>query len=339
MTTVSTSVSREIAGDHVSGEQDVKYVFVCGLHRSGTTILAQNIGELKNCTAFENTGATMDEGQHLQDVYPPDYVYGGVGKFGFAPQVHLTEESPLLTDRNIWRIRQSWEKYWDGNKTIRIEKTPGNLLMTRFLQAVFPNSYFVVIKRHPVPVSLASQKWSRGSLHDLFEHWLRCHDVFENDKKYLNNVCELSYEAYIEDPKQHLEKIARFIGTEFSCSQDAGASDVHNSKYFAQWAHMLQSSPFKSYYRAIVARYENKFKGYGYSLMPPSGGTSFPVDRIQRERKVAPLLFLGADVYSILWDAGLRSRAWARRTAKHYCPAKVQEIVRGCKATLARRST
>src|SRR5215469_3324362 len=116
-------------------QTQIKHVFVCGLHRSGTTILAQNVGELKNCTGFKNTGAIMDEGQHLQDVYAPDYLYGGVGKFGFAPEAHLTESSPLLTPENVSRLRHTWEKFWDADKRIRIEKTPSNLLMTRFLQA------------------------------------------------------------------------------------------------------------------------------------------------------------------------------------------------------------
>src|SRR5207244_3260590 len=108
----------------------VKHIFVCGLHRSGTTILAQQIGQLKNCTGFGSTGAGLflDEGQYLQDVYPADTFYGGVGRFGFNPQAHLTEYSPLLTSENISRLRQSWESHWGRNKTIRVEKTPGNLL-------------------------------------------------------------------------------------------------------------------------------------------------------------------------------------------------------------------
>lgn len=57
----------------------MRYVFVCGLHRSGTTMLVQNVGKFKNCTAFENTGVLMDEGQYLQDVYPTDVAFGGVG--------------------------------------------------------------------------------------------------------------------------------------------------------------------------------------------------------------------------------------------------------------------
>ena len=54
-----------------------KYVFVCGLQRSGTSILGRNIARLENCTGFKNTGVLQDEGQFLQDVYPPDGAYGG----------------------------------------------------------------------------------------------------------------------------------------------------------------------------------------------------------------------------------------------------------------------
>ena len=189
-------------------KDDVKHVFICGLHRSGTTVLAQKIGKLQNCTGFENTGAIMDEGQFLQDIYPPLVKYGGVGKFGFAPQSHLTESSPLLTPTNIVRLRRCWETYWDRSKAIRIEKTPGNLVMSRFLQAAFPNAHFIVIKRHPVAVSLASQKWSRSPLHELFEHWLRCYEIFEADKQYLTQVYQFLYEDYVEDPTRYLKEIA-----------------------------------------------------------------------------------------------------------------------------------
>src|SRR5436190_940667 len=115
-------------------DSDYKYVFVCGLARSGTSVLGRNIARL--------------------------------------------------------------DTYWDKSKTICVEKTPGNLLMTRFLQAAFPNSCFVVIRRHPVPVSMSTQRWKINvtSLRSLFKHWLHCHKLFEEDERYLKHVYELRYE-------------------------------------------------------------------------------------------------------------------------------------------------
>src|SRR6266567_9117613 len=195
---------------------DYKYVFVCGLHRSGTSMLGRNIARLENCTGFKNTGADMDEGQLLQDVYTIDTEFGGAGRFGFEPSTHRTETSELLTPEKIARLRASWHSYWDKSKTIYVEKTPGNLLMTRFLQAAFPNSYFIVVKRHPIPVCMGTPKLGQASatsLHNLFEHWLHCHQLFEEDKKHLKHVYELTYEDYIEDPGRYHQEIAAFMGT------------------------------------------------------------------------------------------------------------------------------
>ena len=187
--------------DAPNGDQSRrKYVFVGGSPRSGTSLLGRNIARLEDCTGLENTGVFEDEGQFLQDVYAVASEYGGSSRCGFDPRIHRTETSELLTPENIRRLHACWHAYWDNTKTIFVEKTPENFLMARFLQVAFPNSYFVVIKRHPVPVSIAGQKWTVNitSLNRMFQHWLRCYSIFEQDKKYLKNFYELRYEDYVE---------------------------------------------------------------------------------------------------------------------------------------------
>jgi hypothetical protein len=257
-------------------KHNCKYVFVCGLQRSGTSVLARNIGRLEDCTAFKNTGVLQDEGQYLQDVYPPDVECGGTGAYGFDPRSHLTEASPLLTSENIIRLHMSWHSYWDNSKQICIEKTPSNLIMTRFLQAAFSNSYFVVIRRHPVPVSMASQKWSMSSLHRLFEHWLRCYELFDQDKKYLRRVYELTYEDYIANPARHHEKIATFVGTNVPAIEMEAVSAAYNEKYLQHWSNLLSNSPFRAYYRYIAHSFEPRFANYNYSLLDWNGTTQLP---------------------------------------------------------------
>ena len=87
-----------------SDSSEVKYVFVCGLPRSGTSVLGRNIARMENCTGLRDTGVVEDEGRFLQDVYPTEGECGGPGRFGFDPRTHLTETSALLTPENAAKL-------------------------------------------------------------------------------------------------------------------------------------------------------------------------------------------------------------------------------------------
>ena len=82
-----------------SDSREVKYVFVCGLPRSGTSVLGRNIARMENCTGLRDTGVIEDEGRFLQDVYPTEGECGGPGRFGFDPRAHLTETSRVVDTR------------------------------------------------------------------------------------------------------------------------------------------------------------------------------------------------------------------------------------------------
>jgi len=312
-------------------------------------VLGRNIARLESCTGFKDTGVLDDEGQFLQDVYPTEYELGGAGRFGFDPRAHRTEASDLLTPENVARLRRSWDPYWDKSKTIFVEKTPANLLMTRFLQAAFPNSYFIVVRRHPVPVSIAIQKWKVNvtSLYNLFEHWLQCHELFEQDKKYLKHVYELRYEDYVENPGKYHEEIAIFIGTrvpepptedrfrtvaqwrdpsglrvpEYTMEETSGA---YNKKYFDRWSNLLRNSFFKRYYRYIARKYEPRFAKYGYSLTKGLGmGEEVLRGGGKASAALGALCCLGADAGAFFRRFG----AWTRWYIKQLVKALLPEFV------------
>jgi hypothetical protein len=322
--------------NNITNNITYRYVFVCGLHRSGTSLLGRNVAKLEGCTGFRDTGVIEDEGQFLQDIFPISKVYGGAGKFGFDARAHLTEASALVTRANALKLRQSWERYWNKSKAIRVEKTPGNLLKTRFLQAMFPESYFIAIRRHPVPVSMANQKWKMNfaPLHDLFEHWLHCHALFDEDKKHLKHVYELSYEDYVGDPDKYHTEIAAFIGTGLPEASMEQVTGEYNQKYFNRWSKLLKKSPLKAYYRFIAVKYEPQFTAYGYSLTK-GFGISEEVLRSGGKASAAfgALYCLGADAGAFLLRVVLRGRWRLKRAIKALLPEFVLARVRQARHT------
>src|SRR5205823_9509664 len=203
--------------------------------------------------------------------------------------------------------------------------------MTRFLQAAFPNSYFVVIKRHPVAVSMANQRWKRSMspLHLGFQHWLKCYGLFEEDKKYLHHLYELSYEDYIAEPSRYHKEIAAFLGAEFVEDAMEAVADVHNRKYFDRWRRLLNDSPFRRYYRYIACKYEPQFAPFGYSLTN-APGTVTPI--VAKEGKMfgrlGELYSRGADVYALGWRLMDRTMSFCRGTLRRWLPAPVKEKIR-----------
>jgi hypothetical protein len=186
----------------------------------------------EDISGFENTGVMEDEGQHLQTVYKPAKCFGGPGKFAFNNNARLDENSDLINLENKHKLLIEWGRYWNTDKPVLIEKSPPNLIRTRFLQAMFTNTYFITIIRHPIPVSYATQKWSKTNLEDLIKHWVIAHQIYYNDKKLLKNELFLSYEDMINSPSKIFSYISEFLGVKIEFEDRLQDS---NNKYFKMW--------------------------------------------------------------------------------------------------------
>lgn len=249
---------------------DHQFAFVCGLHRSGTSLLHRCIRSHPAVSGFEDTGAPKNEGQHLQSVYPPGCEFGPVNRFGFDSGAHLDETSRLATQENARELRSEWAQYWNLEKPVLVEKSPPNLLRTRFLQALFPNAYFIVILRHPVAVSFATIKWNAERIDHLLRHWLVCHETFKSDQSHLQNVLILKYEALVSQPVEVLKKVFSFIGVEPIAPHQAIRKDL-NEKYFDMWRERpighYNIAPVRKLARTYCQfRFGRRVKRFGYSL-------------------------------------------------------------------------
>jgi hypothetical protein len=257
--------------------QGHRFVFVTGLHRSGTSLLARLIASSPRVSAFADTGVPEDEGQLLQGVYPPGHADGGPGRFGFAARQHLTEASPLVSEASRQTLLREWSAHWDMERPVLLEKSPPHLLKTRFLQALFPDSSFVVVTRHPIAVACATQKWSATRPDQLIRHWVRCHRLFAADRPHLHRVHVLRYEDLVRDPDGELGAVFGFLDLE-PVAADVEMREGINDRYFAEWRARRRSAARAAYLELVERRYESAVRGWGYSLRWPAE----PGDTIHR---------------------------------------------------------
>ncbi|QFU08728.1 Sulfotransferase domain protein [Rhodobacteraceae bacterium THAF1] len=188
-----------------------RYVFVCGLHRSGTSLLAGLLASHPDIAAIENTDAPEQEGVYLQGAIPHTARHGVPGAFAWDPEQHLTEASRYNSLETALRLKRDWDRVFPGHSPWRVEKSPVNLLRTRLYQQLFPLAHFVFITRHPVATARATAKWTTASEDQLVDHWRHAHQLMLDDLPYLHAALVLRYEDLTADPAASLSALSAFL--------------------------------------------------------------------------------------------------------------------------------
>jgi hypothetical protein len=246
---------------------DHRLVFVCGLHRSGTTPLTRCLAEHPEVSGFRGTGVPEDEGQHLQDVYAAASVFGGPGVFAFDPRAHRTEADLRTPQTTAWRLFSQWRRHWDMARPVLVEKSPPNLMMMRYLQRLFPRARFVVVMRHPVVTALATRKWRRRlGLEALVEHWLAAHEIAAQDATHIERLHVVRYEHLVSRPRSELRRLADFIGLD-AAPPAATLRGDRSRRYERRWrAQRLRPASWRDSHAALRGRFERRCAAFGYRM-------------------------------------------------------------------------
>ncbi len=192
---------------------DYRYVFVCGLHRSGTSLVSRIVSEFPGAGAISHAAVPENEGAYLQGAIPHHARSGIPMHFATDPAQHMTEDHPLNRLDTRIRLEQDWSPWYPPQCRWRVEKSPVNLIRMRLLQQLFPMAHFIVVLRHPQAVAAAVAKWVDTPVPALIDHWLDAHDLALTDMSYLHAVTVIRYEDLVRRPAQVRAGLAAFLDT------------------------------------------------------------------------------------------------------------------------------
>ncbi len=254
-----------------------RFLFIGGLHRSGTSIVHRLLREHPATSGFSDTGVPEDEGQHLQSVFPPAHALGGPGGFAFDARAHLTEKDELASSASRDRLLCEWGAYYDLARPLLLEKSPPNLVRSRFFQALFPDAAHLFVVRHPVAVALATRKWTRATVPEILLHWHTAYTIMQADCQHLRRFRIVRYEDLVTSTRDCLDEVCDLVGIEHFTPAEQVVD--HNPKYFAQWAREFEQD--RQYAEQILPPGPGPMQRFGYSLTEPFVGTlpdSVPAD-------------------------------------------------------------
>ena len=186
-----------------------RIIFICGLHRSGTTLLERLLAA-RFRLSYLRASVPESEGQHMQSVYRPASDYGGPGHFAFSRAMRNDLESLGKAEICRERIITDWSHFVVGESATQLEKSPPNLTKIDWLRRVFPESLFVIMTRDPRAVSAATQKWSQTSLPELMMHWNVAYSLAVEDFR-KEDCTVIRYEDLIQTPEAEIGRLAEFL--------------------------------------------------------------------------------------------------------------------------------
>ena len=185
------------------------WLFILGCNNSGTTLLAQILA------SHPRVRALPKEGHHVTNALPdPVQIEAGLGRM-FTRRLDLFRWTEEDDQSMIPRVRYDWACRFSGEPPgILLEKSPPDLVRSRWLQRNFTPARFIAIVRSPYAVAEGIRRRIGVSIEEAARHWQKAHEVFLEDIALLDHVLLVKYEHLCADPADTLAKLETFLELE-----------------------------------------------------------------------------------------------------------------------------
>lgn len=232
-----------------SGAEPAPAIFVCGLFRSGSTLVEQILGAHSRVTA----GGELD------------LVPALVARIDGYPEAVRAADARTLED---WRdFYRSGLPPHDG--TLLTDKRPDNFLHLGLIKTLFPDAKIVHTRRDPLDnllslyflhldpgmayaLDLADAAHWHGQYERLMAHW---------KSLYPNDIFDLDYDQLVREPRPVIERLLAFLGLDW----EDGLLDFHTGAAPVRTASVWQVR------QPLHGRSSGRWRNYREQLWPIAG--------------------------------------------------------------------
>jgi hypothetical protein len=233
---------------------NIKPVFIMGCQRSGTTMLASQLGKAKNAIAFPEMQFILNltSKAYRSNTRPEQAFINLQQNFRFkVAGLHIVErvfvEEYQKKDLSVVITTLVKLNYFNSaaEEITWLEHNPQNRDAVITLIKVFPEAKFIHIYRDPRAIYWSMKSNARWHIGDPLTFSLLWKDAVSKCYLHSNNFrkhfIEIKYEDYVEDPESHLKVLCVFLNMEYSIKMLEGGGV--NLPKFTQQQHKFTTKP------------------------------------------------------------------------------------------------
>ncbi len=201
--------------------QEPRLIFVCGMFRSGSTLVETILASHPQVTAAGELDLIPRIGREL---------WARVGAGGNPREAQRLREAQEFYLRSVRMLHPG--------ARVLTDKRPDNFLHVGLIKQLFPTAKVVHTVRDPLDTCLSvfftHFDVSQAYATDLLEiaHWYKLYEALMAQWKlqYGADILDLSYEALVNDPQQQIARLLEFTGLDW----DNACLDFHQAERSVQ---------------------------------------------------------------------------------------------------------